>query len=188
MIKNPRNLLWILPLVVYLTSPLWKPSVARFLAPRGGYDPKMSTINTNSSQNFIMDTVTLTLTSKGSKEWEIDAERAFTGKSDREIEMVDVNAFYVGKDKDPTRITSRKGQYLIDDRHLILIEDVVIRKPLTNEVLYTDLLHYYDATKMAVSPGNIDLLGPQFNIQAGRMDYDLSTDGYDFSGRVIVDL
>ena len=188
MIKKPRDLLWIVPLVLFVTSPLWQPAVANFLKPRGDFGQSQAGDQVVSSQQFQMDTVTITLTSNGKPEWLINAERAKTGKNDRIIEMEVVNARYIGKDKAPTRIVSRQGQYLIDDRHLTLIDDVVISKPETKELLYTDLLHYYDATKMAVSPGEVELQGPKFRLEGGRMDYDLSTDGYDFSNRVKVDL
>jgi LPS export ABC transporter protein LptC len=188
MITKPRNLLWLTPLFLFLSSPLWQPPVAKFLTPRGGYDPRLAQLDNSPTQNFTMDSVAITLTSEGREEWQIDAERANTGANDREIEMVRVNARYVGKGKEPIHIVSDRGKYSIDDRHLILIENVVITKPRTNERMLTDLLHYYDATKMAVSPGNVNLSGPKFNLTAGRMDYDLASDGYDFSNRVKVSL
>lgn len=188
MMKKPRDLLWVVPLVLFVTSPVWQPAVADFLKPRGEFGQQQVGGQATNSQQFQMDTITITLTSNGKEEWLINAERAKTGKTDRIIEMEVVNARYIGKDKAPTHIVSRQGQYFIDDRHLILIDDVVISKPETKEVLYTDLLHYYDATKMAVSPGNVDLQGPGFRLEGGRMDYDLSTDGYDFSDRVKVEL
>ncbi len=185
--KNSRNFLWIIPLGLFVTSPIWKPSVAAFLKPRGGYDARLAARAGRLQQNFVMDTITITLTSKGVEEWVVKAERAFTGKSDRELGMIGVDALYKGKNE-PITITSSRGTYYIDQRHLILIDNVVVRKPKAGEVLYTDLLHYYDAGKMVVSPVPVDIKGPQFSLQAGRMDYDLSTDGYDFSEGVTVEL
>jgi LPS export ABC transporter protein LptC len=187
MMKNSRNLLWIIPLALFVTSPLWKPSVATFLKPRGGYDPQLAARAARQQQNFVMDSITLTLTNMGKEEWLINARRAFTGKTDRELGMIDVDALYHGKDQ-PVIITSNRGTYFLDDRHLILIDNVVIRKPQAGEVLYTDLLHYYDATKMLVSPVDVDIKSPKFTLQAGRMDYDLATDGYEFSNGVTVEL
>lgn len=188
MIKNTRNLLWLVPLALFLSSPLWRTALGNFLTPRGGYDATMEERSREAQKSFVMDTVTITLSTLGEDEWRITAERAQTGKDDREIKMDKVNALYIGDQREPTHITSDKGRYLIDDRHLILIDSVIIRKPLTNQELNTELLHYYDGTKMAVSPGTVDLMGPGFKLRAGRMDYDLSTDGYDFSDRVMVDL
>lgn len=184
--KNPRNLLWIIPLALFVSSPIWKPSVAAFLMPRGGYDAKLAAQASRQQQNFVMDAITITLTTKGKREWVVNAKRAFTGKTDKELGMIDVDALYTGK-TNPMTVNSNRGTYFVDERHLILIDNVIIKKPKTGEELYTDLLHYYDATKMAVSPVDVDIKGPKFSLQAGRMDYDLSTDGYDFSERVSVE-
>ena len=188
MITNSRNLLWIIPLVLLLSSPIWKSSVADFLKPRGGYDATVAEAYQRQAQNFIMDNLTITLSTNGRLEWTINAERAFTGKTDREIGMIEVDALYTGPGKDPVTITSNRGTYLMDERHLILIDNVVLKNPAKKEELYTDLLHYYDATKMVVSPVDVDIRGPKFSLHAGRMDYDLSSDAYDFNDRVSVEL
>ena len=187
MISNPRNLLWSIPLAIFLLSPLWQPPVARFLTPRGGYNPKLAEIGEQApTQNFSMDQVSITLTSGGKEEWQIDADRAYTGEDDHVIEMTGVNAMYIGKEKDPTNITSLRGRYRIDERHLTLIERVVINQPTKNQQLFSELLDYYDTTKMVVSPGPVRLQGPKLKLSADRMDYDLASDGYDFSGDVKV--
>ena len=189
MIAKPRNLLWIMPLVLLVTSPLWQPPVAAFLTPRGGYNPKLAHVADESPiQNFIMDSVAITMTSNGKEEWQIDAERAFTGENDHEIEMVGVSAMYIGTEKEPINISSRKGHYNINERHLILTDHAVVTKPTKDQQLFSDRLDYYDATKMVVSPGKVDLQAPGLKLTGGRMDYDLSTNGYEFSNRVKVNL
>jgi LPS export ABC transporter protein LptC len=189
MIKNPRNLLWIGPLLLLVTSPLWQPPVAAFLTPRGGYNPKLAQVEESSPvQNFIMDSVAITLSTNGKEEWQIDAERAFTGEHDHEIEMKGVSAMYIGTEKEPINISSRKGKYYINERHLILTDHAVVSKPTKEQQLLSERLDYYDATKMVVSPGKVDLRAPGLKLTAGRMDYDLSTNGYEFSNRVKVNL
>ncbi len=189
MIRNPRNILWILPLLLLITNPLWQPSVASFLAPRGGYNPKLAQLDQETPvQNFIMDSVVITMASNGKEEWQIDAKRASTGEHDHEIDMVAVSAKYIGTEKEPINISSRKGKYYINDRHLVLTDHAVILKPTKGQQLMSDQLDYYDATKMVVSPGRVDVQAPGLKVTAGRMDFDLSTNGYDFSNRVKVDL
>ena len=189
MSHSPRNLLWLVPLVFFVTTPLWLPPLSRFLAPRGGYDPRFSDhVSSSPIQNFTMDSVSITLTSKGKEEWQIDARQAYTGEHDNEIEMVGVNAMYIGKEREPTNIQSERGRYLVEARELILRDKVSIKKPTQREELRTELLHYYDATKMAVSPGPVEIIPEDFHLNAGSMDYDLSTDGYDFGDRVRVNL
>ena len=186
---SPRNLLWLLPLVFFVTTPLWLPPLSRFLAPRGGYDPRFSgQVSTTPIQNFTMDSVSITLTSKGKEEWQIDAKQAYTGERDNEIEMVAVNAMYIGTEREPTTVGSERGRYLVEARELILMDKVRISKPRQREELRTELLHYYDNTKMAHSPGPVEIITEDFHLNAGSMDYDLSTDGYDFGERVRVKL
>lgn len=189
MIRNPRNLLWSLPLLLFVTSPLWKPPLSAFLAPRGGYNPKLAQPQEESPlQNFIMDRVAITMTSNGMEEWQIDAERAYTGERDHEIEMEVVSAMYIGTEKEPINIESRKGSYLIDKRHLILTDHVQVTKPTRNQVMLSERLEYDDASKMLVSPGKVTIQTPDMKLKAGRMDYDFSTEGFDFTNRVKVDL
>jgi LPS export ABC transporter protein LptC len=189
MFKNPRNLLWLVPLVLFLTSPLWKPLLASYLKPRGGYEP-ISIVDSEKvpSQSFIMDTITITMSNKGRVEWVVNAERAFTAQSDKEIGMIGVDALYTDISNDKTHITSSQGMYNVDERHLILMDNVVIRKPSANQEMFTDLMHYYDDRKMVVSPGDVKIKSPKYSIEAGRLDYNLASDAYDFSGRVKVDL
>ena len=188
-IASPRNLLWFLPLAAIVSAPLWLDPVSQFLAPRGGYDPRFAgRVSSSPTQNFTLDAVSITMTTKGVEEWQIDAQQAFTTEKDNEIELVGVNAMYIGREKPPTNITSKKGRYLVADRELVLMEDVRIKKPTSRQQLRTEILHYYDATKMAHSPVNVEIVPDDFRLNAGTMDYDLSTDGYDFGGRVKVKL
>ena len=63
MINNPRNLLWMVPLLLFATSPLWQPPVSAFLAPRGGYNPKLAQLQEETPlQNFLMESVAITMT------------------------------------------------------------------------------------------------------------------------------
>ncbi len=186
LVRNQRNLLWLLPLVLFLTAPLWKPPVTAFLKPRVTATPVKGT-GPGVSQNFTMDSVAITLASQGRVDWVIHASRARTGKNQNEILMVDVQAVYTGGDGEKMEITSRKGTYHISRRHLILEDNVVLQKPARGEEMLTDLLHYYDDTKMVISPVEVEITSPDFTLRAGRMEYDLVASWYDFSDRVVVD-
>jgi LPS export ABC transporter protein LptC len=138
-------------------------------------------------QSFIMDRITITMSNKGRVEWVVDAERAFTAGSDKEIGMIDVDALHTGKNNEQTHITSSQGMYDVNNRHLMLMDNVVIRKPAENQKIFTDLMHYYDETKLAVSPGDVEIRGPDYTIEAGRLEYNLASNTYDFTNRVKVD-
>ena len=188
-LKNPRNLLWLVPVALFITSPLWKPALSAFLKPRGGIDPSTKiNFDQKPEQSFIMDTITITMSDYGREKWIVNAKQAFTLKSDQEIGMTGVDALYTDEDSNKTNIISDEGMYYVDMRHLVLIDNVIIRKPSENEEMFTDLLHYYDDRKMAVSPGDVEIKGKDYTIEAGRMDYNLATNAYDFSNGVKVDL
>ena len=185
MIKNPRNLLWMIPVMLFVTSPLWKPALMAFLQPRGVYDPLVLRPPTEQQQSFVMDAITITMSSLGRVEWVVNAKQAFTVKSDNEIGMIDVDALYTGDEKDQTRITSERGMYNVDKSHLVLIDNVVVDKSASQQQMFTDLLHYYNDKKLIVTPGVVEIKGPDFTIRAGSLEYDLVSKNYDFSNRVI---
>lgn len=189
MLRNPRNLLWLLPLLLLLTSPIWQPALRDFLRPRGG-DALPATVldEDQQGQRFVMDAVAITMSSGGEVEWDITAAQAYTGENDKEISLVGVEANYTGGRREQTRITSERGHYDIGASQLTLIDGVVIDQPLSRQRLLTDLLEYSNRNKTVVCPDKVELQGPDFRIRAGRLDYDLARNGYDFSGRVRVDL
>lgn len=189
MIRNPRNLLWLMPVLLFVSSPLWQPPLAAFLAPRGGYNPKLAQPReTTPIQNFILDTVAITMTTNGREEWQIDAGRAYTQGNDHEIAMEEVSAMYIGSEKEPINIKSRNGLYYIDKKNLVLTDQVKVVKPTKNQVLLSERLEYDDGGKTLVSPGQVTILAPGMKLRAGRMDYDFATDGFEFSNRVKVNL
>jgi len=183
---DPRRLLYLVPLALLVTAPVWQPEAARFLRPRGRIDQADMDRAAGQSRRFDMHRIHITLSSGGRKTWRVDAAKARTGKTDHHIAMEDVHAVYLGlrADDDRVVITSKEGGYNIHTRHLSLMRDVVIHKPAKRQTLYTELIHYDDQTKMVYSPTAVRIVGPGFTIDAGRLDYDLTSDAYDLSGRV----
>ncbi len=188
MIKNPRNLLWMLPLLLFVTSPVWHPMLHRFLTQRGGYNIKLTQAPQEGSamENFVMNRVAITMTSQGMEEWQIDAERAFTGQHEHEIDMEEVKAMYIGSKHDPVNIQSHKGMYRIDTRFLVLSDKVKVDKPTEHQLLLSERLEYDDTTKKLVSPGKVYIQTPDMKIDAGHMNYDSKTEDFDFTKRVKV--
>ena len=188
MLRNPRNLLWLLPLLLFVTSPTWHPALSRFLTQRGGYNLKLTAApQTNSAmENFVMDRVAITMTSQGMEEWQIDAERAFTGENAHEIDMEEVRAMYIGNKREPINIESRKGNYRIDTRYLVLTDHVKVSKPTMDQVLLSDRLEYDDARKKLFRPGKVYIQTQDMKIDAGQMNYDAKTEDFDFTKRVKV--
>ena len=178
-----RNLLWFIPLLLFLTFPLWRPPLASFLTPRGGYEPSLAKRKLD-AHNFNMDKVLISQSERGKKTLTIEAKRAFTGKSVDEFHMEDVDAVIIGTNNDETYITARKGIFNKLTNILTLIDDVVVMKPKDETELYTDLLTYNNSTHMAYSPGKTQIIGKGFEIRGRNLHVNTMTSSYDLGGRV----
>ena len=62
--KLHRNTVWLVPLVLILTFPLWRIPVGSFLTVRGDFDSKTET-SQKDSHNFRMETVKILQNQKG---------------------------------------------------------------------------------------------------------------------------
>lgn len=180
-----RNLLWLLPLSLLLSVPLWWQPLGGFLKPRGGYDPAALERAMQMGRYFHLDKIVISLANEGEPSWEIRSQEAQTEPgNDRLIHMTTVRAVFHGKDGSDVFIESRRGSYHLDTRLLALREQVVLRKPSSSQVLRTELLYYDDANKMINSPVQVEIEAPDYHITGGRLDYDVATDAYDLGKRV----
>jgi LPS export ABC transporter protein LptC len=184
---NTRNLIWLVPLTLLLTFPLWRIPLATFLSPRGGYDPSM-TQNRPDAHNFTMNTVHITQSRSGQTTLDVEAVRAMTGRTTDDFKMEDINATIISDQGEKTYVTARKGVFNKKTTLLSLIDDVVIKKPRDKYEIYTDLLHYNDKDKKADCPGATKLVGEKISIKGGSLKYDTVTNGYDVGGRVFCKL
>ncbi len=178
-----RNLIWLIPLFLALTFPLWRPPVASFLSPRGGYDPSLANRKLD-EHNFKLENVHIAQSEHGKITLEIEAESAYTGKNKDEIEMETVDAVITSASNEQTFVTARKG--ILDKKGAILtlVEEVVVMKPKDKFELYTELLIYNDKTGIANSPGKTQVIGEKIEITGNNLIFNTTTNSYDLSGRV----
>jgi LPS export ABC transporter protein LptC len=178
-----RNLVWLIPLFLFFTFPLWRIPVASFLSPRGGYDPSLAERKLD-VHNFNMETVHITQSELGNITLEIIAVRAYTGTSENEFEMEEVDAVVTSAKGEQTFITARKGILDRQSAILTLIDEVVVMKPKDKFELYTDLLIYNDKSHIAQSPGKTLVIGEKIEIRGNNLIFNTLTESYDLGGRV----
>jgi len=178
-----RNLIWLIPLLLLLTFPLWRPPIASFLTPRGGYDASLAKRKLD-EHNFTMEHVRIIQSENGKITLEIQARKAYTGKAQDDFEMEEVDAVITADSGEQTFITARKGVLDKKNAILTLIDEVVVMKPKDKYELYTDLLIYNDKTKFANSPGKTHLIGEKIEIKGNNLIFNTKTEAYDLSGRV----
>lgn len=180
---NRRNLLWLIPLCLLVSFPLWRLPLASFLQPRGSYDPVSEEENHN-TQNFVMDKVIIMQNQAGKTTAEIRADKALTSDKANEFVLVSVDADIYGKDDDQVNIRAQKGIYNTETRQLTLEGTVHVDRVASGQQLFSERLYYFDHNRTIKSPGPTRLIGKQIEINGSSLDYDINSEQYSIGGRV----
>ena len=181
--KFHRNTIWLIPLSIIATYPLWSIPVGNFLAPRGGFDPPQE-LEQPDTHTFNMDTVKILQNQKGRDTAIIRAAKAKTGQDPNVIIMELVNADLFDEQGNITKIIANLGEYSTTEKILTLIDDVVVNKTLENQFLYTDLLYYDSEQRTVHCPEKTRLEGDKVVIDGGSLDYDIKSGKYVIGKRV----
>lgn len=178
-----RNTIWLIPLAIIVTYPIWSIPVGNFLTPRGGFDEERDQ-ETQSSHNFQMNKVKILQNQNGIKTAMIISEQARTDENPDILIMDTVNADIFDEAGNVTNIVAETGRYDMTTNTLILTKDVVVHKIVENQLLYTDLLIYNNVERTVSCPGPTRLEAENVQIDGGSLDYDIKTQSYVIANRV----
>jgi len=181
--KFSRNTIWLIPLSLLITFPLWSIPVSNFLTPRGNFGAEAQKSPTG-SHNFRMNSVKILQNQKGRNTAIIRAVKAKTGKNPDVYLMEYVDADIINDEGQITNVTARRGKYRSSKKLLTLIDDVVVHKIEQKQFLYTDLLHYSSIKRTIKCPEKMRIVGEEVQIDGGSLDYDIKTKTYDIGKRV----
>ena len=185
--KFNRNAIWLIPLLLLITFPIWSVPVGNFLTPRGGFDDEAETAE-NHSHNFNMDTVRILQNQEGKTTAFIRAAKARTAKDPNILEMDQVDADLYDNDGQITHVISKHGKYHTVTKILTLIDDVVVNKKRDGQFLYTNLLLYNSDERTVKCPEHTRLVGNNAEINGGSLDYDIKTETYLIANGVVCDI
>ena len=180
---SPRNRIWFIPFLLFVSFPLWRIPVGTFLAPRGGYDPALANRKLD-NHNFAMEKVHITQSENGQISLEIVADRVYTGNSPDEIKMTAVDAIITSTSDEQTFVTARKGTLDKIKTILTLIDEVVLMKPKDKFELYSELVVYDKNSNILHSPGKTQVLGEKIDLTGKNLVFNTVTEAYDLGGRV----
>ncbi|TKB26259.1 LPS export ABC transporter periplasmic protein LptC [Desulfopila sp. IMCC35006] len=181
--KFHRNTIWLVPLIIIVTYPLWSVPVGNFLSPRGSVDPAPIPLHPD-NQNFNMNTVQILQNQKGQKTALVRGRKAHTGVKPNVLVMEFVNADLFDAQGNITKIIANTGEYNTTSKILTLTDDVVINRIHDKQFLYTDLLMYDSEKRTVKCPGKIRLEGKNIEIDGGSLDYDVTSGSYEIGKRV----
>ena len=187
MISGSRNLFWILPLVVIIASPFWKPVVEKFLAPHGFH--KASKGASVRDTSFVMTGVQMNRYENGETDMVLNAETVTSGRSDMDgyfFKTVDILLFDK-KGQGNTQITGGEGHYDTGQEILTLVDDVAVF--VRNEYeLRADMLRYLIPYKTVKTAAEIYFKSNEATVRGTSMSYNLINGNYRVGGRVVCDL
>jgi len=178
-----RNAVWLIPLALALTYPLWHIPVAAFLAPRGGFDSSYGQ-EEKEGYNFRLKTPVIFEYKDGRQSAVIRATAGYSTDKPNEYALEAVDADVFNESGDLTHIVAKKGVFQSVDRLLTLIDDVVVDKPVDNQQLYSDLLYYDDQKQTVTCPGPTRLHGPDIEVTGANFFYDVQAGRSEMDGRV----
>jgi len=181
--KFHRNTIWLIPLSIIITFPLWSIPVGKFLTPPGDFTPTQKDQKPD-THNFNMDTVKILHNQKGKKTAFIRARSAHTGEDPNILILEIVNADLFDEEGNITNIVAKTGKYSTTTKILTLIDDVVVNKTQDKQLLYTDLLIYDSELRTVNSPGKTRLEGDKVEINGGSLHYDIQSRTYVIDKRV----
>jgi len=188
MLKDRRNLLWIVPLVALLTLPLWKPFAVNFLSPeRKAADltaPSLSNPGVlNSSE---MNGVQFEQSKNGRKEWLLTASRLYSKENDPDMQLEDVKAKFFGTagESEETRIRSKMARYNGETKQITLQGEVVIQNNKGYQ-MQTESLEYLAAQKKIKTTSAVNIKGSNIEVSGNRLLYDIVTGDYSLAGNVV---
>ena len=188
MLKDPRNLLWIIPLGALLTVPLWKPFAAGFLNPMrqtaGQSMPALTNLRPPSSSE--MTGVQFEQTRNGDQEWLLNAARFYSLENDAKMRFEDVHAWFFGdaREHEETRIRSREALYNRATRQITLQGEVLIENEQGYE-MRTDSLEYLADDKKISTTSAVLIQGGNIEVRGNRLLYDIATGNYTLAGNVV---
>ena len=189
MIKEPRNLLWIIPLIGLITFPLWQPVAAKLLRPpqKAGQQEESIISGTRGTRTAEMLEVDFIQSKAGSKEWQIKAGRMYSLDGEKNVKLENIEALFFGdpgNDAAQTKISSRLARYDADKQHLKLQDQVVISDDRGYEI-QTELLHYLGKEKKIKSGSKVQITGSNIAVSGESLMYDIVSGNYHLEGNVV---
>jgi LPS export ABC transporter protein LptC len=186
MISGPRNILWMIPLLLLVTSFLWQPALVKFLSPHGHVRAQPGIAVQDKS--FTLTDVRLARYRNGLPELTLNAARVRGGRQGIDsfmLEKVDAVLFDEGREK--ARIAGGEGAYEGQGGILTLVDDVSVSVRNQYE-LRADALRYLIPYKTLKSGTDVFFQSKKFAVRGNGMSYNLDTGAYRVGGRVVCDV
>ena len=186
MMRGPRNLLWLVPLVMVVLAPLWWHAVGDFLSPHSDLVGSQGEAEQR-LQVFVMDDVLLKQHNNGVEEWNIRSNHLSSSDSGETLLFDGVIADLFRDGAVLFHIVSKAGRYEQKKQRLGLAGNVRVEHK-KGAVLHTEQLYFMDKVARIMTDSLVRMVGDNMKVRGNGFDYDLDSGAYKVGGRVKVDL
>jgi LPS export ABC transporter protein LptC len=181
-----RNSIWLFPLLVIVSGPLWWSTAGNLLKPRGSFDAPAPQPSTQ-MKTFVMEQVVLVQNRDGRDEFVLKAARVNSGIHEDLLELEKIEVRLVDSDGRPTVLTGGEAFYNTDQQIITIIDNVHVRTPDGQE-MRTEALRYLTKYRKIKTAEDVWLVDEKVRVAGGNMFYDLVDGNFRVGGGVRVDL
>lgn len=180
-----RNYIWLLPLLITVTAPVWWGTAGWLLGPRSGgvsvTPPGERQLNT-----FVLHRVALSQSRNGIDDLFVAAEQVNSGKAADELAMLGVAGVMTGRERS-LKFSGGVANYEPTGQVLAVTEQVSMETS-DGYRLNTEALRCLTATRQVESDKVLSLTGPGLKLRGRNFLYTLPTGDFRIGGRVVVDI
>jgi LPS export ABC transporter protein LptC len=188
MMTGYRNILWLLPVALLLSWPIWGGAFTRALSPRGGMAPSIAAPQkTAAVAGFSMEGVSFSQLKNGVRDWQIQAKQLYSGEDQDRMQLVTVEAQVFKNAERRFVITGKEGEYNSKKKILTMRNGVNVQAE-KGFLIQSDSISYDDQARRITTLAPVQITGKDMDIHGKGMVYDMQKDAYDVSGRVKVDI
>ncbi len=166
-----RNAVWLIPLLLIVTYPLWSIPVASFLTPRGGFDDDLK--QNKKPRNFNLSGIRITQNRDGRTSSIILARKARTGEEPETLLLEEINTDIYDRKGGITTVIANRGRYNRLTEVLTLIGNVTVHQEKDNKTLYSELLYYNNQQQTVECPGETRVTAVDAAVDGGNLFYDI---------------
>ncbi|MEN8141381.1 MAG: LPS export ABC transporter periplasmic protein LptC [Thermodesulfobacteriota bacterium] len=164
-----RNRVWLIPALILLSLPLWRPQLASFL------DIELRQVKAkadDSGQHLQMEGVRLSNYDEGRLSMVLQsAGVANSPMHTDKYHLQEVECRLIDSQGGVTSIQSREALYAVRHNVITLIDDVTLMKD--DYLLRSDVLRYFTSYQVVKTATPVHLFSPQGEIHGGSMMYNL---------------
>lgn len=188
MMTGYRNILWLLPVALLLSWPVWGGAITRFLAPRGGLATSLVVPPAAAAGGgFRMDGVLFSQLQNGVRDWQIQAKQLYSGEDQDQLRLVSVEAQVFKNAERRFVISGEEGEYNSKKKILSMRNGVKVQAE-NGLLIQSDSLSYDDQTGKITTMAPVQVTGKGLDIHGKGMAYDMQQDAYEVGGRVQVEI